>query len=68
MFSAFFEEIVIHICKNYKMIRLAAGQKAPAFAAKDQNNRTVALKDFIGKKVVLYFYTEDDTTTFTIKA
>jgi peroxiredoxin Q/BCP len=50
------------------MITLAAGQKAPAFTAKDQNNKTVALKDFIGKKVVLYFYPEDDTPTCTIQA
>ena len=50
------------------MITLAAGQQAPAFTAKDQNNKTVALKDFIGKKVVLYFYPEDDTPTCTIQA
>ena len=50
------------------MITLTAGQKAPAFTAKDQNNKTVSLKDFIGKKVVLYFYPEDDTPTCTIQA
>ena len=50
------------------MITLTAGQKAPAFTSKDQNNKTVSLKDFIGKKVVLYFYPEDDTPTCTIQA
>ena len=50
------------------MITLTAGQKAPAFSAKDQNNNVVSLKDFIGKKVVLYFYPEDDTPTCTIQS
>ncbi len=44
------------------------GQKAPAFKSKDQNGKTVALHDFLGKKVVLYFYPEDDTPTCTVQA
>ena len=43
------------------MTHLEAGDKAPDFKAKDQDGNTVALKDFRGKKVVLYFYPEDDT-------
>ena len=50
------------------MITLIAGQKAPLFTGKNQNNETVALKDFLGKKVVLYFYPEDDTPTCTIQS
>lgn len=50
------------------MTHLAEGEKAPDFKAKDQNGNTVALKDFKGKKVVLYFYPEDDTPTCTIEA
>ena len=50
------------------MITLIAGQKAPLFSGKNQNNDTVALKDFLGKKVVLYFYPEDDTPTCTIQS
>jgi peroxiredoxin Q/BCP len=50
------------------MTTLAEGQKAPDFTAKDQNGNTVSLKDFRGKKVVLYFYPEDDTPTCTIEA
>ena len=50
------------------MTSLNEGQKAPGFTAKDQNGNTVSLKDFIGKKVVLYFYPEDDTPTCTIEA
>lgn len=42
---------------------LIPGDKAPAFKAKDQNGNTVSLADFKGRKVVLYFYPEDDTPT-----
>ena len=50
------------------MIQLTEGEKAPAFKAKDQNGNTVSLADFKGKKVVLYFYPEDDTPTCTVEA
>lgn len=42
--------------------------KAPLFSAKDQNGNKVSLSDYKGKKVVLYFYPEDDTPTCTIQA
>jgi len=47
---------------------LQEGDKAPAFSAKDQNGKKVSLSDYKGKKVVLYFYPEDDTPTCTIQA
>ena len=47
---------------------LQEGQKAPAFSAKDQDGNTVSLADLKGKKVVLYFYPEDDTPTCTVQA
>jgi peroxiredoxin Q/BCP len=50
------------------MISLKEGDKAPAFAGTDQNGRKVSLVDYKGKKVVLYFYPEDDTPTCTIQA
>jgi peroxiredoxin Q/BCP len=50
------------------MITLAAGTKAPAFKGKDQNGNTVSLADYKGKKLVLYFYPEDDTPTCTVQA
>ncbi|MEO8854891.1 MAG: peroxiredoxin, partial [Ginsengibacter sp.] len=50
------------------MITLTEGDKAPAFTTKDQNGNTVSSKDFLGKKVVLYFYPQDDTPTCTIEA
>jgi thioredoxin-dependent peroxiredoxin len=48
--------------------QLTEGTKAPAFKGKDQNGNTVSLADFKGKKVVLYFYPEDDTPTCTVQA
>ncbi len=50
------------------MITLSEGDKAPSFTSKDQNGKRVSLVDFKGKKVVLYFYPEDDTPTCTIEA
>ena len=50
------------------MTHLTEGEKAPDFMANDQNGNPVSLKDFKGKKVVLYFYPEDDTPTCTVEA
>jgi peroxiredoxin Q/BCP len=50
------------------MTQLTEGEKAPDFKTKDQNGKVVSLKDFRGKKVVLYFYPEDDTPTCTVEA
>jgi peroxiredoxin Q/BCP len=37
------------------------GLKAPAFRLNEDNGNMVALSDFAGEKVVLYFYPKDDT-------
>lgn len=47
---------------------LQAGAKAPDFKVKDQNGNWVALKDFKGSKVALYFYPKDNTATCTVEA
>ena len=47
---------------------LEVGDKAPAFSGLDQNGIKVSLKDYVGKKLVLYFYPEDDTPTCTVQA
>ncbi len=48
---------------------LEKNQQAPLFTAKDQNDQTVSLADYLGKKnVVLYFYPKDDTPGCTIEA
>ena len=49
-------------------IHLNEGDKAPNFSGLDQNGIKVSLKDYLGKKVVLYFYPEDDTPTCTVQA
>ena len=50
------------------MTSLTEGTKAPSFKSKDQNGNPVSLADYKGKKIVLYFYPEDDTPTCTIQA
>jgi peroxiredoxin Q/BCP len=50
------------------MAILEEGQKAPAFKGLDQNGNMVSLADYKGKKLVLFFYPEDDTPTCTIQA
>ena len=50
------------------MLPLSEGSKAPAFKGKDQNGKAVSLADFKGKKLVLYFYPQDDTPTCTVQA
>ncbi len=47
---------------------LQPGDEAPDFEAVTDQNQTVRLRDFRGKKVVLYFYPEDDTTGCTLQA
>ena len=44
------------------------GNKAPAFKMPTDGGGTVALKDFKGKKVILYFYPKDDTPGCTKEA
>lgn len=40
---------------------LEAGTMAPDFTLQDQDGKNVSLSDFRGKKVVLYFYSKDNT-------
>lgn len=47
---------------------LAEGSKAPVFNLPLDTGETVKLKDFAGKKVVLYFYPKDDTPGCTKEA
>jgi peroxiredoxin Q/BCP len=50
------------------MGKLAAGDKAPAFSLPDQDGKKASLKDFAGKRVVVYFYPRDDTPGCTKEA
>jgi thioredoxin-dependent peroxiredoxin len=47
---------------------LKEDDKAPAFTGIDQNENKISLGDYKGRKVVLFFYPEDDTPTCTIQA
>jgi len=47
---------------------LNVGDLAPEFTARTDEGTTVSLKDFSGKKVVLYFYPKDDTAGCTREA
>jgi len=38
------------------------GKKAPRFTLVSDSGKKWALKDFLGKKVVLYFYPKDNTS------
>lgn len=47
---------------------LEVGMKAPNFTLNDKDENKVSLSDFLGKKVVLYFYPRDNTPGCTRQA
>ena len=47
---------------------LETGMKAPDFSLPDKDGNTIRLSDFLGKKVVLYFYPKDNTPGCTRQA
>lgn len=47
---------------------LEVGTKAPEFTLPDKDGNSVSLSDFLGKKVVLYFYPRDNTSGCTREA
>ena len=47
---------------------LNIGDKAPDFTLCDKNGNAVSLSDFLGKKVVVYFYPKDNTPGCTRQA
>jgi len=50
------------------MARLEPGDQAPLFTLPDQDGSAVALEDFSGRHVVVYFYPADDTPGCTKEA
>ena len=51
-----------------EMIMLEIGVKAPDFTLSNQEGVSVSLSDFLGKRVVLYFYPKDNTPGCTRQA
>ena len=47
---------------------IETGMKAPEFTLNDKDGKAVSLSDFLGKKVVLYFYPKDNTPGCTRQA
>ena len=47
---------------------LVIGNKAPGFSLLDKDSNIVSLRDFVGKKVILYFYPKDNTPGCTVQA
>ena len=47
---------------------LETGTKAPDFTLPDQNGDMHSLSDYLGKKVILYFYPKDNTSGCTKQA
>ena len=47
---------------------LQIGDQAPGFTLRDQDEKLVNLRSFIGERVVLYFYPKDDTPGCTKEA
>ena len=50
------------------MTNLQPGDKAPDFTSVNENGEKVALKDYKGKKLLLFFYPRDNTPTCTVEA
>lgn len=47
---------------------LEVGKKAPQFTLPDSDGNNVSLKDYLGQKVVLFFYPKDNTPGCTQEA
>ncbi|OUR90709.1 peroxiredoxin [Flavobacteriales bacterium 34_180_T64] len=50
------------------MTKLKPGDKAPNFTSKDEQGNTISLTDYIGRKLVVFFYPKASTPTCTVEA
>ncbi len=50
------------------MMHLKEGDKAPEFNITDQNGKVHQIADYLGKKVILYFYPKDLTPGCTVES
>lgn len=54
--------------KIHEMTHLKEGDKAPYFEGINQEEKTLKLTDFVGKKLILYFYPKDNTSGCTAES
>ncbi len=50
------------------MTNLKPGDKAPEFTSVNEKGEKIKLKDYRGKKLILFFYPKDNTPTCTVEA
>jgi len=50
------------------MTNLKPGDKAPGFSFENSEGETISLNNFIGEKLILYFYPKDNTPGCTAEA
>lgn len=60
--------LYIYLCLKMIKFMIKVGDKAPDFKALGQDGQVISLEEFIGKKLVLYFYPKDDTPGCTAEA
>jgi peroxiredoxin Q/BCP len=58
----------LHRCSEKEKDMLEIGTKAPDFELPDQNGKLHRLSDYLGQKVILYFYPKDNTSGCTKQA
>ena len=49
-------------------MKLKVGDNAPEFVSKDQDGNPISLSNYKGKKIILYFYPNDDTPGCTVQS
>ena len=50
---------------KWEIMYLEIGDNAPDFCLKDQNNNEIHLNDFVGSKVIMWFYPKASTPGWT---
>lgn len=63
-----FKSIFVPLKFNFTMSDLKEGDLAPAINSVDENGDLITLKQFRGKRVVLFFYPKDNTPGCTAEA
>jgi len=60
--------LVLSLCTLTSFAQVKVGDRAPDFTANNQDGKKISLHDYLGKKVVLYFYPKDFTGGCTEEA